>query len=130
MKTWPRRLYREKGNCRYCGNPATVGPSGGLSQCDACREKHKKYYTPEKLEASKKRGKDQRLAIIEKYGGCCADCGYQGNPAAFEFHHINGQPEGREKSFKSRLYREEVDPNVVLLCANCHLIRHHGQLFD
>ena len=71
------------------------------------------------------RWRQRKIAAIEHLGGVCQDCGYHEHPAAMQFHHL------REKDVswtKLRLRSwerivEELD-KCVLLCANCHAIRH------
>jgi hypothetical protein len=67
-----------------------------------------------------------KLAAIKKSAGC-ADCGYNAHSAALDFHHQ------RDKLFQ--LTRDlcrawvEVEKEIakcVVLCANCHRVRHHA----
>ena len=60
-------------------------------------------------------------------GGVCADCGHPYPYAVFDFHHTD--PSTKDVSWtKLRLrsperIRKELD-KTVLLCANCHRMRH------
>ena len=55
----------------------------------------------------------------------CSDCGYNANPAALEFHHLN--PSHKIKSVSQMVndyytiaaVQQEMDKCIVL-CANCH----------
>ena len=55
------------------------------------------------------------------------DCGYSGNPAAFDFHHTD--PTTKDYDW-NRLRLKSWEAIIgelakcVLLCANCHRIRH------
>ncbi len=55
----------------------------------------------------------------------CMDCGYCENPAALEFHHQYGRDKsiGQYTSFQKAKREAE---KCVVLCANCHRIRHYG----
>jgi len=74
----------------------------------------------------KTRGLKQKA--IEYKGGKCEDCGGVFHRRAYDFHHLN--PEEKEgkltQMFRSRKW-EYILPELdkcVLLCANCHRIRH------
>lgn len=70
---------------------------------------------------------ERKLRAIKLLGGKCIDCGYNKHPAALQFHHLN--PEEKEFNWtKMRLKRwdkiEKELQKCILLCANCHSIRH------
>lgn len=63
----------------------------------------------------------------EKHGNKCVDCGFDKVPEILEFHHINSNE--KEKKITSMLLYswsriEEELNKCVLLCPNCHAIRH------
>lgn len=56
----------------------------------------------------------------------CADCGYDGHPAALDFDHLAGYEKSKEVASMylaaiTRLFTEIMKCEVV--CANCHRIR-------
>jgi len=62
----------------------------------------------------------------------CAHCGYNENPTALEFDHIiprrvTGEPPTRVMNSYIRLESALTDPNVQVLCANCHAIKSVGE---
>jgi len=68
-----------------------------------------------------------KLAAINLLGGKCIDCGWQGLPAGFDFHHED--PNQKEFAIGSVCNKswESIKLEVmkcVLLCRNCHSIRH------
>lgn len=78
------------------------------------------------------RWQKRKIQAIEYKGGRCVDCGFDHPtypPDIFEFHHLNPN----EKEFdwnKLKLTSwnkivSELD-KCVLLCANCHRIRHYN----
>lgn len=67
------------------------------------------------------------MSAINYIGNKCIDCGWQGHQAAFQFHHKNP----KEKDFViGNVANKSWDSIIgelkkcVLLCANCHAIRH------
>ncbi len=75
----------------------------------------------------------RKLDAIEYKGGVCVDCGQMPHPAAMQFHHLDpGEKDfswnkGRLKSWGK--ITKELD-KCVLLCANCHTIRHSEYRVD
>lgn len=86
------------------------------SKCKSC------LYTYQK-----NRWHQRKLDAIEYKGGVCLDCGQMPHPGAMQFHHDD--PDEKEFAWnKGRLrawvsVKKELD-KCVLLCANCHAIRH------
>jgi predicted HNH restriction endonuclease len=76
----------------------------------------------------KERYRAQKIRAIEFMGGKCADCNGVFHPAVFDLHHVDGS--GKELSTRrgwTALHWDKVVMELakcVLLCANCHRIRH------
>lgn len=77
------------------------------------------------LETNRRAKHNLRLKI-QSYKIQCAECGYNRSPVALDFHH----PSGADKEVHIAQLRygwerikKEIDKCVVL-CANCHRIRH------
>lgn len=94
--------------CVLCAKP------GKLRLCFPCRMKIRRYRT--------------KAAAIALLGGACRRCGWSGNQAAFEFHHL------RDKSFtlggvghKSWEVIKKELKKCELLCSNCHRIEHSSR---
>ncbi len=120
----------DKKFCTGCGETKTLDQfyphsgqsSGRQPRCAECCKSH-----------SKLRKLERRLKIIEQFGDICYDCGEIYNPACYEFHHVNME----EKSFSISSYltlgwerlQKELD-KCVMLCANCHRIRHSKRRGD
>lgn len=76
-----------------------------------------------------KKARTRTMAVVDAYklSQGCALCGYAEHPAALEFDHI----QSLSKLGQTRLilkgrtqYKELIhDPNVQVLCANCHRIK-------
>ena len=66
-----------------------------------------------------------KVKLIKLMGGRCIDCDKSFPPAVYDFHHL--VPETKASSIRlgwkwSRILKEAT--KCVLLCANCHRIRH------
>lgn len=66
----------------------------------------------------------------------CERCGYDENPSALEWHHINGRSDGDysvgtliNNSYSDEKIEEELE-KCELLCANCHRIETSGDIYD
>jgi predicted HNH restriction endonuclease len=76
-----------------------------------------------------------RIALIKYKGSKCENCGYEGNEgniSVMEFHHTD--PNQKEfgigdgiKSWESM--KKEVD-KCILLCSNCHRIKHSEKYWN
>lgn len=74
-----------------------------------------------------KRRQDRKTRAVERLGGKCTDCNKSYPLSCYDFHHTN--PE--EKDFNpcsgltktDEVFFAEID-KCILLCANCHRIRH------
>jgi hypothetical protein len=80
-------------------------------------------------EDTKRRRVDMKLRAIEYKGGKCLDCGEKFPHYVYDFHHVN--PDEKEIT-PAKLFGRywhnivaELD-KCVLLCANCHRIRHYS----
>ena len=87
--------------------------------------------TKEERNAYQLRRRDSRKKqLIEHFGDKCADCGGSFHQAAYDFHHINPL----EKKFEIapgldrnwNVIMEEVQ-KCVMLCSNCHRVRHYKE---
>lgn len=54
----------------------------------------------------------------------CEDCGYRQHHAALEFHHAEGEKELNLSFAKSLRQAKAEMAKCVVLCSNCHRIRH------
>lgn len=68
--------------------------------------------------------KDELIALKAKYG--CADCGYD-NGIALQFHHTTADKSFTIGKIGWRKSKEDLETEIakcVILCANCHILRH------
>lgn len=68
-----------------------------------------------------------KMDTVAEHGGKCHDCLGTYHPAVFEFHHLDPSQKDYEWS-KLRLFskprRDAELAKCVMLCANCHRLRH------
>lgn len=103
------------GKCHRCGGPGSL-----RSICDGCMRKN--------CRNTQGRRRLRKLQAIDYKGGHCEDCGHANPiPDVFDFHHKDPSSKDLEPSRMFRLAWENVVGELdkcVLLCANCHRIRH------
>lgn len=70
--------------------------------------------------------------LIEKAGGCCQDCRKTFPYQVYDFHHLD--PTKKELSISNSITDSTIEKlekevaKCVLLCSNCHRIRHARKL--
>jgi hypothetical protein len=85
-------------------------------------------------EVRREKSRQLKAKAIQYKGGKCNDCLMVVHQAAFEFHHLNPSTKEkdpthllRDSNEMSNSAKQELD-KCVLLCANCHRIRHFSDL--
>ena len=74
-----------------------------------------------------RRKKAKRTAVVEAHGDRCADCGKTFPHVCYDFHHEGDKTDcvsvmiGNNRKLETIL---EEAAKCVMLCANCHRIRH------
>lgn len=95
--------------CNLCGKPV----ESKRNRCGACTTKIRRIRC--------------KIAAVKLMGGKCIDCGWIGNIAAFEFHHLDPNEKefgiGNVSNKTWDVVKVELK-KCVLLCSNCHAIRH------
>jgi hypothetical protein len=119
-----------KKTCSKCGEDKSLDE---FYIKDKKKGTYQSYCKPCLLTAQKQRWRLRKLDAIEHLGGVCADCGQQYPYQVYQFHHLTpGEKDfdwGKGRQMKWELVLEELD-KCVLLCANCHILRHSSQLSD
>jgi len=105
------KIEREKRECvcLVCKKKT----SSRRKRCDSCNTKIRRY-------RAKKAG-------VEYLGGKCNRCGWVGNLAGFDFHHLEGKDYNINAVKMANTKWEEVKKELdkcELLCALCHRIEH------
>lgn len=104
--------------CKTHGETAFVEDYKGYYRCKACR-----------VDAVSKRRKKVKKLAVEYKGSKCYDCGLESPyPEVYDFHHLDPSEKdfaisrnGHTRSWEAT--KGELD-KCVMLCANCHRIRH------
>ena len=90
------------------------------------REKNRAAYN----QKSNERRHERKKRMIEYKGGKCLDCSGQFHWSAMDFHHLDSTTKHRDPGLlmgnTDETLKKEVD-KCVLLCANCHRIRHFNE---
>lgn len=97
--------------CSLCGNEIKNNYKN-RSKCQSCTTRIRRYRT--------------KMMAVEYLGGKCKKCGWTGNVAAFEFHHLDNNKDFNigNASNKSWAYVVKELDKCELLCSNCHRIVH------
>lgn len=102
--------------CKLCHKEFKDYQNRGRTRCGSCNTKIRRYRA--------------KASAIKYLGEKCQHCGWQGNQAAFQFHHLNPQ----EKDFiignvanKRWEYIKNELSKCILLCSNCHAIEHSSK---
>ena len=117
----PQSSFSKAGNkCKECANAASRA------------HYHKRRTDPEWVEAKKTKAKEEgyyrKLRAINHMGGKCHDCDGIFPPSVYDFHHLD--PSAKEHNLGDIVRRKSFETvekelsKCVLLCANCHRIRH------
>ena len=102
--------------CKLCNKPFKDYQKLARTRCGACNTKIRRFRA--------------KAAAIKFLGGKCKKCGWRGNQAALQFHHLNSETKEfiignvANKSWDS--IKVEMQ-KCILLCANCHAIEHSSK---
>lgn len=123
-----RLLYRRRFclDCSPFGVHNTSRHPSGIGEPEALREYRRRRKNQQTYRSLKQRRRRRKAELIEMFGGCCVDCGYDALPAALEFHHRDASTKefgvGNWHGSRERLVREAEKCDLV--CATCHRLRH------
>lgn len=132
--------------CRVCGEikelkdfhfnkSCTKGVTG---TCRECNHKRVKAWYAENLEqrssSARDRCQDRKDEAIAHFGDKCTDCKGTYPRYVYQFHHLDPSKKDVNPSAALRRTPERMWEELkkcVMLCANCHMIRHHsGKEYD
>lgn len=128
--------------CNACGqfklleeyHPNKQCSSGVTGTCRDCEwVRRKQWYADNRQrrqEAANLRNKKRKLELVNGFGNKCLDCNNTYPICVYQFHHLD--PLGKDMNpsaaiAMSKENRERELSKCVMLCANCHMIRHYGK---
>lgn len=65
---------------------------------------------------------------VDRFGNKCNDCGESFPLCVYDFHHVDGSKElnpSKAMALSFEVAEREMS-KCIMLCANCHRIRHFG----
>jgi len=105
--------------CKLCHKEFNDYQGKLRTRCGSCNTKIRRYRA--------------KAFAIQLLGGKCTDCGWHGNQAALQFHHLEAEHKdftiGNVANKSWEILKKEVK-KCALLCANCHMIRHSTKAED
>ena len=115
-----------------CFHKNKSNPDGLSYHCKACTYlRSSEWHTKNKQKRNKQlseRSRQRKREAVEAFGNKCHDCGKGFPDCCFDFHHLDSDSKDLNPSAVLRLSKERRETELekcVLLCANCHRIRHH-----
>lgn len=99
--------------CKLCNNKYKDYQGKNRSRCGSCNTKIRRFRA--------------KAAAVKHLGGKCTECGWKGDQAAFQFHHTEPNKKdfiiGNVANKNWEKIKTELN-KCILLCANCHSIKH------
>ena len=94
---------------------------------------HAQYYVKTKkdrLPGIRLRYLRRKIKVIQYMGGVCEDCQGSFNPCVYDFHHVDGTKEHNVSHLLRGKWENIINElkKCVMLCANCHRLRHFKYL--
>lgn len=109
--------------------PRPSRKKGITSRCKVCLlEQQKNYYDRTRnAQNAQKRTRKAKQELVDYFGNKCLDCGNTFPNCVYDFHHLDPTiKEGKTRlSQKRKTQMLKEKETCVLLCANCHRLRHH-----
>tara|TARA_R110000782_G_C14621619_1_gene393317 strand:+ start:111 stop:608 length:498 start_codon:yes stop_codon:yes gene_type:complete len=108
------------GSCKECANARARNYYAGVKEDAIWLQKRNKKVTDD--------GQQKKQRAVDFLGGKCIDCSGVFPLPVYDFHHLD--PSVKEYNLGDRLRKKDFSgleqelKKCVLLCANCHRIRH------
>lgn len=127
-------------SCKKCGETKPLSAFYPNKQCSqgvtgTCREctadRRNQWYADNRerrQEVANKANQDRKREAVEAFGDKCFDCGMTYKQCVYQFHHLDPKEKdiNPSEAFKSPRKMWEELRKCVMLCANCHMVRHYG----
>ena len=128
--------------CRVCKwekaldeyHPNKTCKQGVVGTCRECtRKRTTEWYRDNRAErqlAANTRNQKRKREIVDHFGDKCLDCKLTYPQYVYQFHHLDPNEKDVNPSYALNKRPTEMWKELnkcVMLCANCHMIRHHGK---
>ena len=129
-------------SCKVCGESKPLSEFHKNKQCSmgvvgTCRtctgDRISRWYSDNRKrrqEVANEKNRKRKRQLVEHFGDKCLDCGQSFPQCVYQFHHLDPKEKDVNPSYaitqKPSKMWEELS-KCVMLCANCHLIRHYGK---
>ncbi len=115
-------------NCAETKDASEFYPARQISKKGQVCNYRDSYCKPCRNEYSTERRRNIKRLAVDYLGGACTDCGLKTDKTeVYDFHHIDPSQKDFAISQNSKSFETiklELD-KCVLLCANCHRLRHY-----
>lgn len=121
----PTSLFSKRGGSR----------EGWQHDCKECSKKRHREWQKLNREIVKNQQKSRRIKkkqeLVKRFGAVCLDCGGKFPDCVYDFHHLDPTKKDYYPAFAiNQLSFEKMEKELakcVMLCANCHRIRHFNE---
>ena len=118
-----RREFCRRNHIRFVEEAPPEAREAKRVYSAAYMRKHRQKFVDRNRELAQQR----KQMLIERFGGVCKDCHGLFPSAVFHFHHVEPTTKAKEVSNllggDLQVLLAEAE-KCVMLCANCHIIRH------
>lgn len=113
----------------YPNKQCKLGVTGTCRSCT--RVRISSWYSNNRIrrqEAANNLNKKRKREVVNHFGHKCHDCGGTFPLCVYAFHHLDPTQKdvNPSEAMKSPTNMWKELEKCIMLCANCHMIRHHG----
>lgn len=114
-------------------HPNKTCRKGVVGTCKLCSKiRVRKWYSDNRdrrQSYANSRNQSRKREVVEHFGNKCHDCEFSYPQYVYQFHHLDPSQKGINPSYAMSSRPGEMWEELnkcIMLCANCHMIRHHG----
>lgn len=116
--------YHPNKSCKY-GVVATCKPCSAIRIAQWYSDNRSK-----RQQLANERNQKRKREAVDRFGDKCFDCKLTYPQYVYQFHHLDPEHKDVNPSYAmsknpTNMWKE-LD-KCIMLCANCHMIRHHGK---
>jgi hypothetical protein len=107
----------------------------GAFYCKACCNEKSRVWHSKRSNLDKRnkavntRMRARKQELVNRFGGKCTDCGGEFSAVVYDFHHTDPTEKDFNPSYIFKMNPQRAEEELkkcVMLCSNCHRIRHYG----